>query len=706
MNIFELSAKLGIDTSEYDKGLDDAEGKGSKFASGLGNALGGAAKFVAGASVAAVGAAATGITSLTTQAVNAYGSYEQLVGGVEKIFGDSADSVMQHASEAFATAGMSANEYMETVTGFSAALIQNLNGDTTKAAEMADMAIRDMSDNANTFGTDIQSIMVAYQGFSKQNYTMLDNLKLGYGGTKAEVERLLQDADALSDAFEVQRDASGDLVYGYADVVQAIHIVQENMNVTGTTAKEAANTIQGTAGSLKGAWDNLIIGLGDANADLEPLIDNVVQSALRMVENIKPIALQAVQGIASLIEGFAPVLAEELPTMLETILPPLVSAIVMLVDSAAKVLPSLIETLLPSVIQAVTSVIQSLVVIFPKLLLVLSQQLPVLLQALIPAILEILPSIIEAGISIIATLGIALAENADLIMDAVMEVIHVIVDVFLTPDNISKFVQVAFKIILTIAQALITNIPEILAAIVILLANILEGLAEAFPNILNLVMEFLGNLVDDVGQKLLDGFGTDLLDLWNAIDEWGKNTWNNITKFFDDVIGYVSDGLGDMIDSVVSFGSDLWSNLTSIWDDAKKIVSDAIDALIGFFDFEWKLPDIKLPHFTISGEFNLDPTNFSIPKIGVEWYEKAMATPYLLDNATIFGAAGGKLLGGGESGKEIVYGRDQLMNDIATIIDAKLEKIELIAPIYIGGKKIDQQIVMANARNTVISGGR
>lgn len=176
MNVFELFATLSLDSTEYERGLDDSESKGKSFASGLGKALGGAAKAVGAASVAAVGAAATGITTLTTQAVQAYGSYEQLVGGVSKIFGESADLVMENASRAFQTAGMSANQYMETVTSFSASLIQSLGGDTEAAAEYANMAIADMSDNANTFGTDIQSIQNAYQGFAKQNYTMLDNL--------------------------------------------------------------------------------------------------------------------------------------------------------------------------------------------------------------------------------------------------------------------------------------------------------------------------------------------------------------------------------------------------------------------------------------------------------------------------------------------------------------------------------------------------
>ena len=199
MNFLELTAVLGLNKKDYDKGLDDASSKASSFASGLGNVV----KVVGGAVVAGVGAAATGITALTTQAVNAYGNYEQLVGGVEKIFGESANAVMANANKAFATAGLSANQYMETVTSFSASLIQSLGGDTVKAVNYADTAIRDMSDNANTFGTDISSIQAAYQGFSKQNYTMLDNLKLGYGGTNSEVERLIKDAEKLDSTFSV-----------------------------------------------------------------------------------------------------------------------------------------------------------------------------------------------------------------------------------------------------------------------------------------------------------------------------------------------------------------------------------------------------------------------------------------------------------------------------------------------------------------------
>ena len=702
MNVFDLFAKLTLDSSDYDKGLEDAEGKGKSFASGLGKALGGAAKAVAGASIAAVGAAATGITSITTQAVQAYGSYEQLVGGVSKIFGESADQVIANAQMAYTTAGMSANQYMETVTSFSASLIQSLGGDTVKAAEYANMAIADMSDNANTFGTDISSIQNAYQGFAKQNYTMLDNLKLGYGGTKSEMERLIEDAAALSDEFSVQYDEAGNLVYGYGDIVQAIHIVQENMQITGTTAKEASDTIQGTAGSLQAAWENLIIGLGDANADLGPLIDNVVQSALQMVNNIKPIAMQAVKGISDLIKGFAPVLAEELPPLIEEILPVLVDAIVMLVNSLSGVLPTLVGTILPPLINAVTGVIMSILQALPVLLQVLSQQLPVILQQVIPAILTLLPLLVQTGIEFLLAIGSGLADNIDLLMDAVMQIIHYLVDELLTADNIAAFIGVSTEIILTIAEGIIENIPEILGAIMVLIANILAGLWKSLPLIWDAIMNFVVGLGDDLGETLTEWFGDETAQIFAAFDEW----WAGVQQFWADIGDSISQGFDNAIQAIAKWGSDIWDNLTSIWDEAVSIVSGAIDNLLNLFNFDWKLPDLKLPHFTVTGEFNLDPTNFSIPSIGVEWYAKAMNTPYLLENASIFGAAGGKLLGAGEKGSEIVYGHDQLMADIATVVDSRLANLEFVVPVYIGGKKIDQQIVTSNAHNSVISGGR
>ena len=754
MNVFELFATLGLDSSEYEKGLDSSESKGKQFASSVGSVIGKGVQVGVAAATAAVGAAATGITTLTTQAVQAYGTYEQLIGGVEKIFGEDADAVVQHASEAFATAGMSANQYMETVTSFSASLIQNLEGDTAAAVEYADMAIRDMSDNANTFGTDISSIQNAYQGFAKQNYTMLDNLKLGYGGTKTEMERLIQDAAALSEEFEVQYDEAGDLVYGYADIVQAIHIVQEEMNVTGTTAKEASNTIQGTAGSLQSAWENLIIGLGDANQDLEPLINNVVQSALKMVENVIPIALQAVNGISELIQKAAPIIESELPPLIQSILPALTDAIVMLINTAAAILPSLIETLLPPVLSAVTNVFLSLIKALPTILRLLSSQLPVILRQVIPAILLVLPDIISAVLEIAMAVGTALADNIDIIMDAIISVVHMLVDNFLTGDNIAQFIILVNQITLTIVGALLENLPELLGAAVILLVNIIEGLIQAAPVLIEQFASLILQLGDKLGDDLFSLLGTSLADMINSviqwfanigstIKEWGSNFLAGLSQFLTNLLYSFVEFLNNPIEytkntfaklkelvtngwnAIKTFLSDRWNTMKnnvvnglnatktfitnvvealklaipnavetvknkvsnglnaardkfiSIFDKVKETAQKAIDFLKALFSGELQFPKIKVPHFSVSGQFNLDPTNFQIPKISVEWYKKAMQTPYLLEDATIFGAAGGKLLGAGESGSEVVVGTDKLMSMMQQAVGIEAKPITI-----------------------------
>lgn len=265
-------------------------------------ALGGAIKSIAKGLTVAMAAGATAVTALVSKSVSAYSDYEQFVGGVETLFKDNAKTVQNYANVAYRTAGLSANQYMDTVTSFSASLIQSLGGDTAKAASMADMAIIDMSDNCNKMGTDMQSIQWAYQGFAKQNYTMLDNLKLGYGGTKEEMQRLLSDAEKLTGKkFDLS---------SFADIVEAIHAIQENMDITGTTAQEAEHTIQGSAASMKAAWQNMLVALITGGGDFDRCIDALVKSALTFGKNIMPAVESALQGVAKLIEGLAPVLSQ------------------------------------------------------------------------------------------------------------------------------------------------------------------------------------------------------------------------------------------------------------------------------------------------------------------------------------------------------------------------------------------------------------
>lgn len=353
MNLFELFVKIGVD--------DQASGKLGELGGKLGNGLKTAAKI----GTAAVGAAASGISALTAAAVNNYAEYEQLVGGVETLFKDSADAVQKYASNAYKTAGLSANEYMSTVTSFSASLLQSLGGDTQKAADYADLAVTDMADNANKMGTSMEMLQTTYAGFAKQNFTMLDNLKLGYGGTKEEMQRLLDHAETLPGALGRDFDISN-----YADIVEAIHLVQGEMGIAGATALEAGTTIEGSVNSMKSAWTNLITGLSDESADIEQLVDDLVttivgdgtESNLGVIGNILPAIETALNGAGKLIEKILPIIIDKIPEFIENYLPKILEAGVSIVLEIAlglvKAIPSLVKTI-PQIISSVVDVFKS-----------------------------------------------------------------------------------------------------------------------------------------------------------------------------------------------------------------------------------------------------------------------------------------------------------------------------------------------------------
>ena len=346
MDVFDLVAKIRLDSSEYESGVGEAKSTFSNLASGVKTGLSTVAKVGA----AAVSAGVAGVAALTKMGVEGYAQYEQLTGGVETLFKESQNIVMGYAENAYKTAGMSANEYMETVTSFSASLIQSLDGDTAKAAEVGNMAITDMSDNANKMGTSIEMIQNAYNGFAKSNFTMLDNLKLGYGGTKEEMQRLIDDANRVKAANGEMADLSID---SFADVTEAIHIIQTEMGITGTTAREAATTIEGSISMMKGAWQNLVVGMADSEADMEKLIDDFVESTVTAAKNLLPRIEQTLIGIGDLITELAPVISKALPKLVKSVLPSLLSAGVSLVTAIVKgcvsALPALYDALLDAV---------------------------------------------------------------------------------------------------------------------------------------------------------------------------------------------------------------------------------------------------------------------------------------------------------------------------------------------------------------------
>ena len=379
------------------EGVGDAmDGAGQKT-SIFGDVL--KANLLGSAIVSGIKAVASGIKSLISGAIEGYGEYEQLVGGVETLFGSSADTVIKNAENAYKTAGLSANAYMETVTSFSASLRQSMGNDTEAAAKKADLALTDMSDNANKMGTDMQSIQNAYQGFAKQNYTMLDNLKLGYGGTKEEMQRLIDDANALNAA---QGNYTNYSIESYADIVDAIHTVQTEMGITGTTALEASTTVEGSINSMKAAYQNFVTGLGDQNADIGALTEELIQSAGNVAKNVLPV-------IESVVKNIAETVREQGPDM-----------ITRFVAYATEKLPEVLKL----GIQLIVSLVKGLAQNLPELL----RGTLALVDTIISTFLDSLPDIIEVGKDIVRGLWEGIKAMASWIGDKVSGFVGGIVD--------------------------------------------------------------------------------------------------------------------------------------------------------------------------------------------------------------------------------------------------------------------------------------
>lgn len=341
MELFKLFGTIAINNSEANQQIDETTGKAESSGSKLGkvfSSIGSAATKVGKVVGVGMVAAASGIAALSKKSLDAYADYEQLTGGVETLFKDSADKVMEYANEGYRTAGLSANEYMETITSFSASLLQSLGGDTEKAAEKGNQAIIDMSDNANKMGSSMESIQNAYSGFAKQNFTMLDNLKLGYGGTKEEMERLLADATALSG---IEYDISS-----YADIVDAIHVVQTELGITGTTSLEASTTISGSVASMKSAWENFLTSLGTGNDDMiadsiNALVDSIVTVSNNIIPRLIEILPNLVDGLVAIINALIP----QLPTIINMLLPALIEGAVQIVGTLIVELPNILKAL-------------------------------------------------------------------------------------------------------------------------------------------------------------------------------------------------------------------------------------------------------------------------------------------------------------------------------------------------------------------------
>lgn len=485
----EMQSELRDTTSEM-RDMDDAMDDGTKKALSFGDVL--KANLASDAIVSGVRAvasaikeAAAALVDLGKQSIMGFAEQEQLIGGVDTLFKESSAQVQQYANDAYKTAGLSANQYMETVTSFSASLLQSLGGDTAAAAQKADQAITDMSDNANKLGTDMTSIQNAYQGFAKANYTMLDNLKLGYGGTKEEMQRLLADAEKISG---VKYDLSS-----YADIVDAIHVVQTEMGITGTTAKEAATTIQGSANAMKSAWSNLITGMSNENLDLDKLVQNVIDSVNTFADNLIP-RLQIMlprfaEGLNKLVTGLIPYVGPAL----ELLLPSLVQGIGGLVSGIVQALPAAVE--------AITAVIPMLV-----------EQLTILL-----------PQIISAGVEIIAALASGIGENLPALIPAVVDAIITITEGLI--DHIDLLIIAAGQLIAGLAQGLIEAIPRLIGRLPEIIGAIVKGLLKGLA------------AIGEVGSQLVHG-------LFNGISNAATWLYEKVKGWASSVVGWIKDFFG------------------------------------------------------------------------------------------------------------------------------------------------------------------
>lgn len=577
---------------------DDSEGKFSK--------LGGTLKTVGIAMGAVVTAAAAAAVSLGKAVVEAYSEYEQLVGGIDTLFKDSSASLQEYANNAYKTAGMSANDYMSTVTSFSAALISSLGGDTEAAVKYADMAITDMADNANKMGTDISMIQTAYQGFAKQNYTMLDNLKLGYGGTKTEMERLLADAQAISG---IEYDISS-----YADVVEAIHVIQESMGIAGATAAEAEHTIEGSMNAMKAAIDNLIVGFGNADADIEQLCNNVVDAFQDVLTNITPVIENIISALPTALNALLATVGDLLPTLLDTVvdlfsqvlttlltmIPQLVPAVIeavmtivntlienlpLLVDAAVQIIVSLVEgigsalpQLIPAAVQAIITIVEGLISNLPMILdaalqlimglaegllaaiPTLIEALPSIITAIVEFILGAIPQIIEAGIQLLTSLVAALPDIIVAVVEAIPQIIDGIITAVL--DSIPLIIQAGIDLLISLVQALPEIITTIVAAIPEIIGSVVNALINSIPQIVQAGVELFISLIANLPTIIVEIVKAVPQILAGLVSAFGKGV-----SQLAEVGGNLVRGLWQGIQSLASW---LWNKvsgwISSIWD--------------------------------------------------------------------------------------------------------------------------------------------
>ena len=544
------SAKGAEDAIDGVKGASDEADQSIKKTGDSGTTAGekiGKGFKIAGVAAAAAAAAATAVVvKLVSESIKAYADFEQLSGGVDKLFGAASETVMANAKDAYKTAGLSANQYMDTVTSFSASLISGLGGDTQKAAELANMAIGDMSDNANTYGTDMQAVQNAYQGFAKGQFAMLDNLKLGYGGSASEMARLINDSGVMGDTMVTAAtvtDVSMD------KMIEAIHGVQTEMSITGTTANEAASTISGSLASTKAAWTNVLasFGSGDDN-QIEEALNGFVESAGNFVTNISKILPNIISGIVTLLDKLIP----EIPGLFELLLPPLIDGVISVLDGLVKAIPGLIKVLI--------KIIPDLVDGFVKVFVSIIDALPEIIDGLLQLFIAIADAVLDP--KMFTTL-------IDALLQAVLGIVDSIVEFIQDPEALSAILQGAITLFMEIVKALpdiiialVRAFPEIVKSIITLLTNpttlgmILEAmlvlgweLVKAIPIIILEIIKAMGAIIGAVGgvwAKVPDV----IANVWDKVVEWVKGVPAKIVGAFSGIGASIKSVFDGAIDGV------------------------------------------------------------------------------------------------------------------------------------------------------------
>lgn len=633
------------------------------------------------------------MADVTKSAVGHYAEYEQLVGGVEILFKDSSGKLIGYAEKAYKTAGMSSNQYMDTATSFAASLIQGLGGDTAKAVELTNLAITDMSDNANKMGTDISSIQDAYQGFAKQNYTMLDNLKLGYGGTQSEMIRLINDSGVLGEKIESLDNVTFD------QMIEAIHKIQDNLGITGTTALEAGTTISGSWSSVQALFENILTKVGSKLAptvmgflqqlsdwmetvDWDAFATSVGDALQRVFDWIQKIDFttffeKGMDGVTEFIEGLGDFATKAIEVIgdiqsfidiLITLSPIILGVVTTLgslavafkigeiIDNVKTAMTGLFAAMSANPIVAVIAIIAGLVVALVTLWNT-NEDFRNAVTAVWDSIKNVWESVKEAFANFVAAIG---------------EKIEVVKEFF---GNLKDAASEKFSAMKEVVSDKFSQIKGTMGTI---MQAAKDTVSEKLQNMKNAYSEHGGGIKGiaaaamegvkgyySAGYTFIDNLtGGKLSAVANKFKSKMSEAKQAVSNRISEIKNSFSNGLGNAYSTVTNILGNIKNKFSNIMDSAKNIVSNAINRIKSFFNFSWSLPHLKLPHISISGSFSLTPP--SVPHFGIDWYKKAMDDGMIMNQPTIFGynAKSNQFLAGGEAGSETVVGTQSLMDMI------------------------------------------